>query len=75
MESRDDWWEVGFNDVTSRTISSQLPTPAPHTEITTSSGAGDVGAGSSSMPTSPPNASMPAARILRIVTTGAILEP
>jgi hypothetical protein len=46
-----------------RAISSQLPTPAARTETTSSSGAGDPGAASSSMCTSPPNASMPAACI------------
>ena len=43
----------------------QLPTPAARTAITTSSGARGCGAASSSICTSPPNVSMPAARISR----------
>ena len=43
--------------------------PAAWTEITTSSGAGDAGAASSSVCTWPPNASTPAACIRRITTT------
>jgi hypothetical protein len=42
-----------------------ITTPAARTAITTSSGARDRGAASSSICTSPPNASMPAARISR----------
>ena len=50
-----------------RTNSSQFATPAARTEITSSSGPGEPGAASSSMRTSPPNLSMPAARIVAIL--------
>src|SRR4029079_14280669 len=56
-----------------RTISSQLATPAALTEITSSSGAGGPGSATSSKRTSPRNASIPAACIRR-TATGGILE-
>jgi hypothetical protein len=54
-----------------RTISSQLPTPAARTEIRPR----DAGVASSSRCTSPPTASIPAACIGRGATTLGILEP